>query len=146
MPFDRDSLPTLIARSANEAESRLPGVLARVKGSAIGVIVRVLAGGLSTLQKYMEYLAEQWWVDRADEANLIDHGARWGKPRLPAAAATGSIAFAGVNGAAVPLGTVAQRSDGVQFATTAAGVIALEWRDVAGPSLFYANYQPVKSW
>ena len=27
-----------------------------------------------------------------------------------------------------------------------AGVIVLEWRDILGPALFYANYQPVNSW
>ena len=35
---------------------------------------------------------------------------------------------------------------GVMILLAAAGLIVLEWRDVAGPAFFYANYQPVKSW
>ena len=35
---------------------------------------------------------------------------------------------------------------GAMILLATAGLIALEWRDVAGPAFFYANYQPVKSW
>lgn len=124
MPFERDTLPTLIDQGAAEFETRLPGVLARLRNSAIGVINRVMAGGLSSLYKYAEYLSNQWWPDQADAEFLPLHGARWGKNRLPAAAAAGTVQFAGVNGSVIPLGTVVQRSDAVQYATTADGVIA----------------------
>lgn len=131
MPVERDTLPQLIERGAAEFESRLPGVLTRVRNSIIGVINRVLAGGLSALQKYIEYKSEQWWPDHADAENLPDHGARWGKNRLPAAPATGTVQFSGANGSAIDLGTVVQRSDGVQYATTAAGAIAAGIANIA---------------
>lgn len=124
MPFERDALPKLIDQGAAEFESRLPGVLARVRNSLVGVINRVIAGGLSTLYKYAEYLNDQVWPDRCAPEFLLLHGARWGKPQLPAAKATGTVAFAGINGSAIALGTVVQRLDAVQYATTAAGVIA----------------------
>lgn len=124
MPFERDTLPRLIDQGAAEFETRLPGVLARLRNSAIGVINRVMAGGLSSLYKYAEYLSNQWWPDQADAEFLPLHGARWGKNRLPAAAATGSVQFAGVNGSVIPLGTVLQRADAVQYATTANGIVA----------------------
>lgn len=124
MPFERDSLPTLIDQGAAEFESRLPGVLARVRNSVIGVINRVMAGGLNALYKYAEYLNDQVWPDRADAEFLPLHGARWGKNRLPAAPASGTAQFSGVDGSIIPLGTVVQRADGVQYATTADGTIA----------------------
>lgn len=135
MPFERDSLPTLIDRGAAEAQSRLPGLLARLRNSIIGVLVRVVAGGLSALQKYIEYRSDQWWPDRADAENLPDHGARWGKNRLPAAPAVGTAAFSGIDGSAIPLGTVVQRSDNVQFATTAVGAIAAGVANVAAQAV-----------
>jgi uncharacterized phage protein gp47/JayE len=130
MPFERDTLPTLIDRGAAEFESRLPGVLARVRNSVIGVLNRVVAGAISTLQKYVEYLSNQWWPDVCDEAFLPNHGARWGVPRLAAAQATGNVQFAGVNGSAIPTGTLVQRTDGVQYTTTADGVIAVGFATV----------------
>ena len=124
MPIDRPDLPRLIDQGAAEFESRLPGVLARVRNSVVGVLNRVLAAGLSALYKHVEYLAAQFWPDTCDAEYLVLHGARWGKPRLPAAASTGTVQFTGINAAAVPLGTVVLRSDGVQYITTAAGLIA----------------------
>ena len=123
MPIERPTLPELIDQGAAEFESRLPGVLARVRNSVVGVINRVLAGALSALYKYAEALSEQWWPDRSAPEFLPEHGARWGVPQLPAAAATGTVQFSGTNGTVVPLGTVVQRTDGAQYATTAAAVI-----------------------
>lgn len=124
MPFERPDLPRLIDQGAAEFESRLPGVLARVRNSVVGVLNRVLAGGLSALYKYVDYLALQFYPDTCAPDALPAHGALWDKPRLPAAAAVGTVQFVGINGAAVPLGTVVQRPDGVQYNTTAAALIA----------------------
>lgn len=124
MPFERPTLPQLIDQGAAEFESRLPGVLARVRNSVIGVLNRVTAGALSSLYKYVEWLNDQWWPDRAAAENLPDHGARWGVNRLGAAPATGTVLFTGIDGSAIGSGTVVQRSDGAQYATTGAGVIA----------------------
>jgi len=124
MPFERDTLPTLIDQGAAEFETRLPGVLARLRNSAIGVINRVMAGGINALYKYAEYLNDQVWPDQAAAEYLPLHGARWGKNRLPAAPASGTAQFFGIDDSLIPLGTVVQRSDAVQYATTADGVIA----------------------
>lgn len=124
MPFERPTLPELIDQGAAELESRLPGVLARVRNSVVGVLNRVLAGALSALYKYADYQALQFYPDTCAAGTLPAHGALWGKPRLPAAAAVGTVQFNGVNGAAVPIGVVVQRADGVQYSTAAAGLIA----------------------
>jgi uncharacterized phage protein gp47/JayE len=131
MPLERPTLPQLIDQGAAEFESRLPGVLARVRNSAIGVVNRVMAGGFSSLYKYAEWLNDQVWPDRADAEFLPVHGARWGKNRLPAAPATGTVLFSGVDGSAIAQGSVVQRSDGVQYFTTTAGAIAAGVANIA---------------
>jgi len=124
MPFTKPTLPTLLDQTAAEVESRLPGVLARVRRSLAGVITRVMAGGLWGLYGYAEWNDRQKWPDLCDGSHLDWHGARWSVPRRPAAAAGGTVRFTGVNGTAIPLGTVVQRVDGVQYVTTAADLIA----------------------
>jgi uncharacterized phage protein gp47/JayE len=123
MPINRPTLEALISQGASELESRLPGVLARARNSVVGVLNRVFAGGLSSLYKYVEALADQWWPDRAAPEFLPEHGARWGVPQVSAAAAAGAVQFGGTDGSVVPLGTVVQRADGVQYSTTVGGAI-----------------------
>lgn len=119
MPVDRPTLPKLIDQGASEFESRLDGVLARARRSLVGVLNRVVAGGLSALYQYVEYLNRQVWADTCDVENLPSHGARWGVPRKEAAPATGSVTFTGITGTVVPAGTVVLRSDGTRFTTDA---------------------------
>jgi uncharacterized phage protein gp47/JayE len=123
MPTNRPTLKALIDQGAAEFESRLPGVLVRLRVSVIGVINRVFAGGLSALYKYAEQLNRQVWPDTCDQDELPKHGARWGVPRNGAEFATGSASFTGVDDSPIAVGTVVQRSDAVQYETTAAGVI-----------------------
>ncbi|MGA0569655.1 baseplate J/gp47 family protein [Variovorax sp. VNK109] len=124
MPLDRPTLPQLIDQGAAEFESRLPGVLVRVRRSLVGVLNRVIAGGLSALYQFAEHLNRQVWPDLADEEHLVDHGARWGKYRNPAVAATGTAQFAGSNAVLIPAGTVLLRADGVRYLTDADATIA----------------------
>lgn len=124
MPFERPTLPELIDQGASEIESRLPGVLARVRRSLVGVLNRVVAGGLSALYKFAEFLNRQTWPDLADAEYLDGHGARWGVTRNAAVAATGTARFTGVDGTAIPLGTVVQRADGQEYATTEDAIVA----------------------
>lgn len=119
MAFDRPTLPELIDQGAAELESRLPGVLVRIRRSVIGVLNRVWAGALSALYQYAEFLNRQVWPDQADEEYLIDHGARWGVTRTPAAPASGTVGFTGSDGAIIAAGTVLLRPDGARFLTSA---------------------------
>jgi len=124
MPFERPTLPELIDQGAAEFESRLPGVLARVRRSLVGVLNRVVAAALSAMYQYAEWLNKQAWPDLAESEYLNDHGARWGVTRTAAAPATGTVRFTGADGTTVPSGTLVQRADGVQYQTTAEGSIA----------------------
>ncbi|SAI74560.1 tail protein [Bordetella ansorpii] len=122
MAFNRPTLPELIDQTASEMESRLPGVLARARRSLVGVVVRVLSGGLDALYKYVEILLKRAWPDQCDAEYLDTHGARWGVTRTPAAAATGPLPIEGADGAALPAGSVLQRADGARY-TVDVGVI-----------------------
>ena len=124
MPLLRPTLTALIDATASEVETRLPGILARVRRSLAGVFARVVAGGLWGLYGYAEDLDRQKWPDLCDGAYLDWHGGRWGVTRKPANAAGGTVRFTGVNGTNIPAGAVVQRADGVQYATTAPGAIA----------------------
>ncbi len=119
MPFDRPTLPELIDQGATEFESRLPGVLVRLRRSVVGVINRVLAGGLSALYQYAEWLNRQAWPDLAEAEYLDGHGARWGVTRTAAAKATGNVTLTGTAGAVAPAGMQLQRADGTLYATVA---------------------------
>jgi uncharacterized phage protein gp47/JayE len=118
MPFERPTLPELIDQGATEIESRLPGLLVRVRRSLVGVINRVVAGALSALYQYAEYLNRQAWPDTCDPEYLDAHGARWRVPRNAAAAATGIAAFTGTNDTVIPAGTQVRRADGWLYATS----------------------------
>lgn len=124
MPFERPTLRELIDRGAAEFESRLPGVLVRVRRSLVGVLNRMVAGALSSLYHYAEWLNRQVWPDEAEPENLVGHGARWGVTRNAATPATGNVTFTGTNAVLIPSGTVVQRADQVRFTTDADAVIA----------------------
>lgn len=122
--MDRPTLKQLIDQGATEFVSRLPGVLVHLRLGVLGVLNRVVAGGLSALYKYAERLNKQVWADTCDAEELPKHGARWGVPQIEAAAATGVVQFAGSDGATILAGTVLQRADEVQYTTDALGTIA----------------------
>lgn len=122
--MDRPTLKQLIDQGATEFESRLPGVLVRLRLGTLGVLNRVVAGALSSLYKYAERLNKQVWPDTCDVEELPTHGARWNIPRISAAAAKGVVQFTGVDGATIPVGSVIQRSDEVQYTTDSLGTVA----------------------
>jgi uncharacterized phage protein gp47/JayE len=124
MAFDRPTLTQLIDRGAAEFESRIPGVLVRLRVGVLSVLNRVIAGGLSALYKYAERLNDQVWPDKCDALELPRHGARWGIAQIGAGASVGVGQFSGADGAVIPLGTLVQRGDAVQYTTTAVGTIA----------------------
>ncbi len=124
MPFSRPTLSALVDATAAEVETRLPGILARVRRSLAGVFARVLAGGLWGLYGYAEDLDRQKWPDLCDGAYLDWHGGRWDVTRKPAQAASGTVRFTGVEATNIPAATIVQRADGVQYTTLVAGAIA----------------------
>lgn len=124
----RPSLATLIERAINDIEARFKpkkaNTDARLRNSNLNVLARVSAGAAHGLYGKLDFLSRQIIPDLAELEFLDRWASVWGITRLPAAKATGNITATGVNGVNVPMGTTFVRSDGAQFTTTAAGVIA----------------------
>jgi uncharacterized phage protein gp47/JayE len=79
---------------------------------------RVLSFAMHALYGYMDYIADQVFPDTCDEDNLERHAGFWKVPRKDAAAATGDVTLATSVGASIPVDTILQALDGVQYKTT----------------------------
>ena len=130
MPFARPTLTELIARAEADIEAGLPGTDARLRRSNLNVLARMHAGALHSLYGYLDWLAEQVFVDTAESVLLDRHAGIWGVLRVPAAFAAGPVTVTGSVGALVPAATVVQRSDGAEFTVTADTVLAGAATDV----------------
>lgn len=115
MPFNRPSLPELIARIGSDIESRLPGTDARTRRSNLAVLARIEAGVAHGLYGYLDHIARQVIIDTADGDVLERWAAVWGLSRRSAVNASGVVVFSGNNGTLIPAGLVLQRADGLQF-------------------------------
>jgi len=118
MPFTRPTLPALIERQQADMEAHLPGTDARLRRSNVHVLARVNAGGLHSVYGYLDYLARQLFVATAEGLYLDRRAAPWGLLRKAAVAAGGNITVTGTDTTVIPAGTLWQRADGTQFAST----------------------------
>lgn len=83
-----------------------------------------LAGALHELHGHQAWLARQAFPDTAEGAELEHWADRWGMTRKQAEYATGTVEFAGVDGASIAPGVQVRRSDGRIYVTTGSGTIA----------------------
>jgi len=118
MPFNRPTLQQLYDRAAADLEAELPGTDARLRRSLLNVIARVLAGATHGLYGYLNWISRQAIINLSEAENLESWANVWGLVRKQAAPAIGNTLFTGTEATAIPLGTLVQRADGVQFITT----------------------------
>lgn len=123
MPFQRPTLDQLIGRTDAEVQARL-GTGPFLRRSILGVLSRVMAGAANALFGYLDWISRQMLPDTADGDQLQ----RWATikdiSRKLAMQAAGPVDFAGIDGSPIPVNTPIRRADGVNYQTTAAGVIA----------------------
>jgi len=119
MPFARPSLDQLIAAFEADVAARLPGADAALRRSNLNVLARVQSGVSHGLYGFIDWAKDQLLADTAEAEMLDRHGAIWGIARIAATFAGGSVDLTGTTASIVPAGTVFQRADGVQFASTA---------------------------
>lgn len=124
MPYSRPTLADLVRASETELDTRLPGADARLPASNLNVMARMQAGGLHGLYGFQAWIADQVICDSAESEILDRHAGIWGVARRPAARAQGAALFTGADGAVIPAGTLVQRGDGAQYATTVEAVLA----------------------
>lgn len=123
MPFDRPSLARLEADLQADQQSRLPGTDPRLRRSYLGALARSLAGAIHELYGFLDWIADQRFVDSADREELLAQAAEYGIEPIPAVRATGSIEVTGQDGSAIPQGTVWRSGAGVDYRSTAAAAI-----------------------
>ncbi len=118
MPFDRDDLPTIMARTQADVELEL-GVDARLPHSLPAVLGRVLAGVAHGMYGYLDWQARQLLPDTAEAEFLGRHGLLKGVLPSPATFADGPVLFGGVDGTLLPGGVLLQTAAGVEYTTDA---------------------------
>jgi len=125
MGFSRPTLTELIDRVVSDMSSRVLGVDGAVlRRSLLGVIARAEAGAVHLLYGYLDWIAKQAFPDTADTEYLDRWSVVWGVSRKAATFATGNVTFTGTNGSSIPAGTILQRQDGQQYATSASATIS----------------------
>lgn len=118
MSFSRPTLNDLVNRTLNDLLSRLnqDDVLRRADSE---VYARVLAAAAHSLYGFVDWASKQFLVLTCDGETLERHGDELGVPRKAAAASTGSLTFTTLVGSVIPIGTLVQAFDGVEYATLA---------------------------
>lgn len=129
--FTTPSLAELIDRVQSDINARLPGADSRLRRSLLEVLSRVQAGSEYRLYSYLDYMAQQVFVDTANGDYLNRWSSFWGVARKTATPATGTVALTGVNGSAIPVGAILRRGDGVQYQTTSSASISAGVASVA---------------
>jgi len=125
MSLSRPTLATLIDRVQNDIEGNLPGADARLRRTPERAFALALGGASHGMHGHIAFLGDQIIPDRATDDFMKRWAAFWGVfPKTPTKAA-GIVQVSGVPLSPVPLGTIWDRADGVQFISTSAGTIGV---------------------
>ena len=124
--FSRPTLQEFITQAESNFNTRIPGADARLRNSVLNALARMSGGQAYLLTSYiLDWVARQAIPDTCDAENLDNWAfGVFGIQRLAAAKATGTILFTGTNGVTIATGAELIRADGIQYVTTADGLIA----------------------
>lgn len=124
MPFARPSLTEIIDRIIADISNRVTGVDSAVmRRSLLGIIGRAEGGVAHLLYGYIDWVANQVMPDTAEREFLERWCAIWNIQRKPADFAAGSITFTVVPGSLIPVDTIIQRQDGIQYIAMAESTV-----------------------
>lgn len=132
MPFNRPSLPDLVAEAESNIASRLPGADSRLKRSALSVLARVQAGLAHGIYGFVAWVFLQVLPHTASEEYLYRHARN--VRRKAAAYAKGQAQARGASGALIAAGTKFKSDAGQEYASQSdcrlgqagAGLVSLE--------------------
>jgi len=119
MPFQRPTLPDLIAQGEAEIEASLPGADASLRRTVLGVLVRVFAGAVHGLYGFLAWLALQLFTDTVEEDGLIRRAGIWNILTKAGGYAAGNVDFTGTDTTLIAKDTKLRRADGIEYLTTA---------------------------
>lgn len=123
MALIRPSLGDLINTAESDINALLPGADSRLRFSMLNVFARVWAALVDGLYSALNFLSRQVFATTSKREYLSQIADSYGIYRLTAQAAQGCVLLTGAAGASVPSGTLLQRADGVQYATSAGIVL-----------------------
>lgn len=125
MPFARPTLTELISRVTTDISGRVTDVDSAVlRRSLLGVLGKSEAGAVHMLYGYLDWIAKQSIIDKAEKEYLERWAAIWKVIRKTAGFASGQVALSGTAGASILDGTIVQRQDGVQYKVLGDSVFA----------------------
>lgn len=122
MPFITPDYSTVREAILRDVANLLPEA-AVTADSDYAVRANAVAAAIEGLYQYQQWIARQILPDTADADYLERWASLYGLARKAAVAATGSIAFSGAPGSAVPQGTQAKTLGGIAYVSTAPGTI-----------------------
>lgn len=123
MAFNRPTLGQLIKTAEAQINALVPGADARLRFSMLNVFARVWAALADGLYSALVFLSRQLFAVTATRVFLERIAQSYGISRLSAAAAQGCVDLTGAPNTPVPVGTVFQRADGLQYQLTAGIVL-----------------------
>ena len=124
MAFTRPTLTAIITRIEADMSSRLLDGAPVLRRSFLGVLARVFAGISHMLYGGLVWISKQILPDLCDADSLERHADTWGITRIAAAYAVGNIDVTGTTDTVIPIDTLLQRADGIEYKTTEEKTIA----------------------
>lgn len=123
MPFERDTLSTIVTRIETDIITRITGAVGLLRRSILKVLARALGGAVHTLYSYIEYNKDQMFASSADAENLEKQANEFGITRTAAVKATGTVLITGTAGTVIPIYTELQSSTDQVYLTDTADTI-----------------------
>lgn len=123
MSFERPSLTEIDRRSRADVEANMDAVPIVRRKSVLAGLVRGVAGLAHMGFGHIDWVYRQLFPDTADSAQLERHAGFRGIVRGEPDVARGSAVLTGVDDSVIPSGTDLGHDSGLDFITTAAGVI-----------------------
>lgn len=118
MAFNRPTLQQIIERVEGDIKGALSIVII-LRRSFLAAISRAIAGVGHVLHGHLVFISKQIFPDQAEEEFLDRWGSIYSLERNPAIFAQLNVEFVFTAAGSVPLGTVIQRSDGVEYTVDA---------------------------
>lgn len=114
MPFERPSLDQLIDRVDTDIKGGL-NITTVLRRSFIGVISRALAGLSHLMHGYLEFISKQTLPDTGEDSTVNRWAIMYNVPRKEATFAEVNIDIVFTDAGTVPIDTIYQRQDGIQY-------------------------------
>ena len=124
MAFERPDITVIRDRVFADIRGRLSGSNPFLRRSNLYALGIAVAGQSHNQYGYLLWLTRQIFPDTAETEYLDRWAGIYGVIRKLADSATGTVLFTGTALAVIPINTIIERSDGVQFKTSEAAVIA----------------------